>query len=366
VAKYLPPSVKVPTYKEKRITLLNLAVQDSGLPFNADNHAEGTWLEGFNAYTAKDMYAFLSHHRLEVEPGTAFRYSNLGMGLLGHALERGAGEDFESLVVSRICDPLDMNDTRITLSEDMKSRLAVGHSSSGERTPYYDFKVMQPTGSLCSTANDMLKYVSAQLGLTQTKLTPLMEQTHVQRHESSGTSNTAMPWTDDGVYLPSKSRFLGHGGGTVGFSAFIGFDTQRRRGVVVLTNQKKEKSNQRIWHGICVGWSVLQQLPLNMEHASQLVREIVGIGSALDTDKETGLIKIQAVYPKSPAWRAGLKAGQLIQTINGVSVKGRSLAKCIELMQGPAGTIIQLEIKYADNKTKVVELTKGKFLTSKS
>ncbi len=134
VAKHLPPSVRVPTYDKKRITLLNLAVQDSGLPFNADNHAEGTWWEGFNAYTAKDMYAFLSHHRLEVEPGTAFRYSNLGMSLLGHALERSAGEDFESLVVSRICDPLDMNDTRITLTENMKSRLAVGHSSSGNRT----------------------------------------------------------------------------------------------------------------------------------------------------------------------------------------------------------------------------------------
>ncbi|MEO2045650.1 MAG: PDZ domain-containing protein, partial [Pirellulales bacterium] len=73
-----------------------------------------------------------------------------------------------------------------------------------------------------------------------------------------------------------------------------------------------------------------------------------------------------AVYPKSPAGRAGLEAGQLIQKINGVSVTGKSMAKCFELMRGPVGTIVQLEIKYADNKTRVVELTKDKFLTSQS
>jgi serine-type D-Ala-D-Ala carboxypeptidase/endopeptidase len=36
VAKYLPASVKVPMRDGKQVTLLNLAAQDSGLPFNPD------------------------------------------------------------------------------------------------------------------------------------------------------------------------------------------------------------------------------------------------------------------------------------------------------------------------------------------
>ena len=37
VAHYLPSVVKVPAHGGKEISLLNLAAQDSGLPFNADN-----------------------------------------------------------------------------------------------------------------------------------------------------------------------------------------------------------------------------------------------------------------------------------------------------------------------------------------
>src|SRR5215471_4932273 len=37
ITKFLPPSVKVPSQGGKQITILNLAVQDSGLPFNATN-----------------------------------------------------------------------------------------------------------------------------------------------------------------------------------------------------------------------------------------------------------------------------------------------------------------------------------------
>ena len=51
---------------------------------------------------------------------------NWGGGLLGHALARRAGIDYEALLRSRICDPLGMSDTRITLTPEMKARLAVG------------------------------------------------------------------------------------------------------------------------------------------------------------------------------------------------------------------------------------------------
>ena len=72
----------------------------------------------------------------------------------------------------------------------------------------------------------MLNYVSANLGLTPSDLTPLMEKTH----------NQGLVWY---VVLDYPgTTIIGHGGGTAGYSSFIGFDKARRRGVAVLSNRK--------------------------------------------------------------------------------------------------------------------------------
>jgi CubicO group peptidase (beta-lactamase class C family) len=48
---------------------------------------------------------------------------------LGQGLAHRAGMDYEQLVVTRICDPLHMNSTRITLSAPLRQRLAAGHGA---------------------------------------------------------------------------------------------------------------------------------------------------------------------------------------------------------------------------------------------
>jgi serine-type D-Ala-D-Ala carboxypeptidase/endopeptidase len=129
VANYLPASVKVPEFQGKPITLLDLATYTSGLPNMPDNFAlsprdPNFWINPFADYTVDRLYAFLSGHALQYEPGTHYEYANLGFGLLGHALARRAGKSYEALLVERICGPLGLRSTRITLKEDMRSRLA--------------------------------------------------------------------------------------------------------------------------------------------------------------------------------------------------------------------------------------------------
>ena len=70
---------------------------------------------------------------------------------------------------------------------------------------------------MVSTANDLLKFLSAQLGFTESRLTPLMQQTHGIRHTNVPKfGTTAMPWVNDGIYVPPGSELLGHGGGGLG------------------------------------------------------------------------------------------------------------------------------------------------------
>jgi CubicO group peptidase (beta-lactamase class C family) len=368
VAKYLPERVNVPARGGKTITLLNLAAQDSGLPWHPDNLSDKKAVNELSlnemrmaaeAYTAEDMYAFLSGYKLLQDPGASFQYSNVGMSLLGHAIERKTGADYESLVVDRICRPLTMDSTRITLPPALKARLARGHWTDGKPSEHLNLQVQAPAGSLLSTANDLLKFLSANLGFTQTHLTPLLVEMQLIRHTGSQQfGKTAMPWFDERIYNPPGMELLAHGGGGYGNLAFVGFDKTKRRGVVVLTNQMKV-----IPYGI--GWTILQGMPLTQENISFQVREVVGIGIALDTDEKTGMPRILTVFPKSPAGAAGLSAGLVIQKINGISLEGRSLKESLRMTGGPAGEKAKLELFDPQrNETKIVELTREKFLTA--
>jgi CubicO group peptidase (beta-lactamase class C family) len=121
-------------------------------------------LEGvspFATYTIDRLYSFLSTHTLRFEPGTHYEYANLGFGLLGHALALRAGANYEDLLVARVCTPLGLSDTRITLNESMRRRLALGHAATLSPAANWEFPTLAGTGALRSTANDMLKFMRA-------------------------------------------------------------------------------------------------------------------------------------------------------------------------------------------------------------
>ena len=92
VATYLPKNVVVPTRSGKPITLGELSTHTSGLPRLPTNLAPADWNDPYADYTVNDLYAFLGSYAFTVDPGTTFAYSNVGAGLLGHALTRLPGE----------------------------------------------------------------------------------------------------------------------------------------------------------------------------------------------------------------------------------------------------------------------------------
>jgi len=212
VQKYLPSSVKMPTYQGKEITLLHLATHTSGLPRDYDG----------------ELSAFLSHCTLHQAPGIRQEYSNLGMGLLGHVIALKAGKDYETLVVERICEPLGMDSTRITLPPELKARLAIGHGMPGHRVQGFGYSPLPGAGALHSTANDLLKFVSAYLGLTPSPLSSLMQKAEALHSLESG-AKLRFAWFENGPIFE-------HNGGTTGYKSELAFDPQKRRGIVVLSN----------------------------------------------------------------------------------------------------------------------------------
>ena len=102
VAKYLPADVKVPERGGRVITLVDLSTHTSGLPRMPSNFHPKDPANPYADYTVEQLYQFLSSYQLTRDIGSQFEYSNLGGGLLGQALARRAGMDYEALVRSRI------------------------------------------------------------------------------------------------------------------------------------------------------------------------------------------------------------------------------------------------------------------------
>ena len=135
-AKYLPKSVRMPSHNGKEITLHHLATETSGLPDFYDKLHPKRADNPFCDYTVEKMYAFLSDYQLSCDPGVYYAHGGVAMGLLGHVIALKAGASYESLVVDRICRPLQMDSTRVTLTPGLKSRLITEYNSLGYPTAW--------------------------------------------------------------------------------------------------------------------------------------------------------------------------------------------------------------------------------------
>ncbi len=108
VQKYLPTNVHIPSRDGKVITLANLSEQNSGLPRMPGNFRPADRSNPYADYTVPQMYEFLNSYQLPRDPGQQFEYSNLGVGLLGHALAWSQAKSYEDLARERIWQPLGM------------------------------------------------------------------------------------------------------------------------------------------------------------------------------------------------------------------------------------------------------------------
>ncbi len=234
VARFLPANVKVPERGGRAITLHDLSTHTSGLPRMPDNFMPKDAANPYADYSVEQMYQFLSSYQLTRDIGATFEYSNFGAALLGHALTRRLGMDYEALVRARITGPLGMRRTGIALSEEMKAALAPGHGPALEPVPNWDLPTFAGAGALRSTTNDMLTFLGAAMGYTASPLGPAFTaMTTTRRPGSAETMEMGLGWL---IAKAQDRQIVWHNGGTGGYRTWAGFDPSSRTGVVVLTN----------------------------------------------------------------------------------------------------------------------------------
>jgi serine-type D-Ala-D-Ala carboxypeptidase/endopeptidase len=238
VSKYLPPGVKMPSRDGKVITLAHLASHHSGLPREIGNRPPGEGLPS-PAYSQELVFAFLSGYELPRDPGSAYEYSNLGMGLLGDSLARRGGATYEQLVVDRICKPLGMNDTRIKLSEEMQRRFPTGHDHDLKPMKGFERLSLAGVGGLRSTANDFLKFLAAVLNPVDDRVSKAILASQASRTNMGAGREVAWGWHFNTV----SDEIITHSGLTSGFHSFMGINRKRNRAVVIFSNSSRYTYN---------------------------------------------------------------------------------------------------------------------------
>jgi D-alanyl-D-alanine-carboxypeptidase/D-alanyl-D-alanine-endopeptidase len=199
VARLLPPTVRVPARGNRQIELVDLATQTSGLPrLPANLRWEDPAHPVMAGYTAGQLYEFLSGYTLTREIGSEYEYSNLGFGLLGHALALRAGMIYEQLVSDRILKPLGMTTTAISVTQAMKERFALPHGERGDVVAIWDYGALVASGGICSTMTDMLTFAAANLDPSGGPLHRAMAATHTPLRDAVGGNGSAWGGTPSG------------------------------------------------------------------------------------------------------------------------------------------------------------------------
>lgn len=123
------------------------------------SHTSGLQREAPPGDTTPEVLAALAKTYLILPPGTLPSYSNLGFGLLGHALAEYVAPTPTTpaaLITDSILTPLNMStNTGFNYSSEVLARLAVGYDPSGSPVPFVDLGWWYPAGSMYSTVSDL-------------------------------------------------------------------------------------------------------------------------------------------------------------------------------------------------------------------
>ncbi|MEO8210972.1 MAG: serine hydrolase [bacterium] len=238
------PFYVTPQHDTVKMTILDLATHYSALP---DDPIQP--IHDSTSYPM--MYKYLNSHQLSRAPGQCFLYSNLGVSFLGVVVTNTLGEIIDSLFIHKLCDTLDMPDTRITLTPQQEHRRPVGYLSNGDSVGYFknSWPAFYAAGGLYTTIKDFMKYLQFNMGMSNIGMQSVLDSAHKIRRVSNDTCENPdskgrvglvwqmallNPQTDSSFYFTWKD------GGVPGFSSFICFTYDAAKnlksGVVMISN----------------------------------------------------------------------------------------------------------------------------------
>jgi len=204
------------------VTLHHLLTHTAGFDdrFLRSSRAFGTPLPALGDYLAARMPPRV------MPAGRVVSYSNHGLALVGHLVERASGLAFADYVQANLFDPLEMTKSRFFLRVPPDPDLAVSYRWLGGRyVPMgVDHTLLGPAAELNTTARDMANFMIAHLQdgrfgearILDPATAQLMHARHFSVHEAQ--AGWCYGFMESFV---NGQRAIGHGGDWRGFKSLL-------------------------------------------------------------------------------------------------------------------------------------------------
>ncbi len=185
---------------------------------------------------------------LAYPPGTVFNYSNVGMNVLGLAIELVSGQEFAAYMQQELFRPLAMPDTTFVVDDRIAAKLAQGYIKGlpAAPTPVRDV----PAAALLSNALDMSRFMRFVLtgagshatiplgdNLRRAMFTPQYTDSPFHFSQEFG-----LGWFLNGLPINGGGQVVWHNGGTRAYLSQMVLLPEKQLGVVVLTNADSAKT----------------------------------------------------------------------------------------------------------------------------
>lgn len=253
ITKFMPG---LPEDKFKNVSLRSLATYTSGLPFNTpDSIKDQTELQNYFkgaalSYSADDKWI----------------YSNVGIGMLGMALESATHQNYNQLYRTQILTPLKMQPIALVVPKKLEQFYAQGYGNNDEPVKPAELGLFPTAYGIKLSGSDMQNFLSAAIGLpgapdkifypmrlTQTAFVRLSDrsqglgwQIHSLRPDRiSSLLQAAQPISLQPlsiVEVLEKPIYNGYAlidktGTTNGFRAYIAVIPERKSGIAIMINK---------------------------------------------------------------------------------------------------------------------------------
>ena len=139
-------------------TLKNLATHTAGVELQLPD----------NIKTPAELNSFLANYSYENIANEKWIYSNIGIGVLGMAMERATHKNLNTLYIQRILQPLHMQPIGMVVPPALKANYAQGHDKEGQPISPMPLSVLPAGGQMKASSADMQRFLSAAIGLPGT------------------------------------------------------------------------------------------------------------------------------------------------------------------------------------------------------
>jgi CubicO group peptidase (beta-lactamase class C family) len=253
---------------KRKVTLANLL-----------SHTAGTTVHGFPGYAVGEKLptvpqvldgaspANTAAVRVDIEPGTKFRYSGGGTTVMQLALTDVEGKPFPDIARETVLKPLGMDDSTYEqpLPEGWRKRAASGHKADGRAVPgkIHVYPEMAAAG-LWTTATDLARFaVEVQLSLlgrsnrvvskamAERMVTPLIE------------GSAGLGFFQD---KRGGAVYFEHGGADEGFRAQLFAHASKGYGAVVMVNSDNGQIMSEVMRAVAreYGWDEFMPPPAEL------------------------------------------------------------------------------------------------------